>query len=77
MDDLISRWSHYFLRYCAGTVVGAIIVVFLANHLLNDDNPLTKYVIAQNTDGKIELAFVAPKKLSIYEAAGYNLISSQ
>jgi hypothetical protein len=31
MSELIGRWNYYFLRYAVGTVVGAVIIVFLAN----------------------------------------------
>ena len=60
MSDLVGRWNHYFLRYCAGTIVGAIIVMFLVEqHIGCANNLFLRYFLQQKDNNTIELGVSA------------------
>lgn len=56
MKDLTSKWNHYFLRYCVGTVVGAVIVRMLASQLFKEDDSLIKNLSPNSAAALITLA---------------------
>src|SRR5271170_7081355 len=54
MGKLIGRWNYYFLRYGAGTIIGAIIVGLFIRHLGNVC-PFFDISFFQNDEGHFEL----------------------
>ena len=53
MSELIGKWNYYFLRYAAGAIIGALLIVFLAKSVGYSET--INSLLKKTEDGKIEL----------------------
>ncbi|MGD0349410.1 MAG: hypothetical protein ABSB84_03735 [Verrucomicrobiota bacterium] len=57
MSELIGKWNYYFLRYGAGTIVGAVIVALFTGHLALEC-PFFKILSPDKLNGPVVMMYV-------------------